>query len=248
MPGLDTAVGKSLNRFVHSRYFALCGGYGRPMARLPRSLLPDGIYHVTTRGVARTAIFLDDDDRRLFLSLLALAIRRYGWRCHAFCLMSNHYHLVVEATRAELSKGMQLLNGRYAELFNAKYRRSGHLFGDRFAPRLIQSDSHLAHACAYVLANPIRAGLCRHPGDWRWSGSPYERYEWPRRATASPSLAKSSGHDFDALSTLWRRVGLPIEHLAQRADRNLELCERGLAGRQSLEPEPRREQRHQGPV
>ncbi len=159
VPGLDTAVGKSLNRFVHSRYFALCGGYGRPMARLPRSLLPDGIYHVTTRGVARTAIFLDDDDRRLFLSLLALAIRRYGWRCHAFCLMSNHYHLVVEATRAELSKGMQLLNGRYAELFNAKYRRSGHLFGDRFASRLIQSDSHLAHACAYVLANPIRAGL-----------------------------------------------------------------------------------------
>jgi REP element-mobilizing transposase RayT len=141
------------------------------MARLVRSTLPDGFYHVTTRGVARCPIFLDDDDRIAFLELLAFVVRLYRWRCHAFCLMTNHYHLVLETTRARLSDGVHRLNGRYAQEFNARYDRSGHLFGARFASWLIEEEDHLNAACEYVLLNPVRAGLCEEPKDWRWSGA-----------------------------------------------------------------------------
>jgi REP element-mobilizing transposase RayT len=126
---------------------------------------------VTTRGVARSAIARDDSDGQLFLALLAEVTRRHGWDCHAFCLMPNHHHLIVGTELARLSKGMHRLNGVYAASFNERHRRSGHLFGDRFAAWLIRDDTHLRHACEYVLQNPLRAGLCDHPGDWRWSGS-----------------------------------------------------------------------------
>src|SRR4029450_13107019 len=96
------------------------------MPRLARYLLPErGIYHVTTRGVARQAISRDDDDRRLFLALLAQATRRTNWDCHAFCLMPNHHHLIVETYQDLLSVGLRLLNGRYAQAFNERHERSG---------------------------------------------------------------------------------------------------------------------------
>lgn len=150
---------------------------GRPslelMPRLPRSLLPDGIYHVTSRGVEHRLIFLDDDDRRLFLTLLLEVVEAFGWQVHALCLMGTHYHLVVECTRRDLSDGMQELNGRYAQSFNVKYGRWGHLFGDRFASRLIRDEQHLAAACRYVVGNPPAAGLCERPEDWPWSHTRY---------------------------------------------------------------------------
>ena len=136
------------------------------MARPLRSLLPDGVYHVTTRGVARRPIYRGDDDRRFFLAVLLAVTRAWRWRCHAFCLMGNHYHLVVESTREALSRGMHRLNGHYAEEFNAKYARTGHLFGDRFVTRLIEEDEYLEDACRYVLFNPVRAGLCAGPAEW----------------------------------------------------------------------------------
>ena len=142
------------------------------MARLPRHLLPPaGIYHVTSRGVARTAIARDDDDRRYFLVLLAREVRREAWDCHVFCLMPNHYHLVVDTTVESLSRGLHRLNGDLARAFNDRYRRWGHLFGDRFAAFFIRDDEHLANACEYVLNNPVRAGLCKRAEDWRWSGA-----------------------------------------------------------------------------
>ena len=142
------------------------------MPRLPRNLLPpEGIYHVTTRGVARNAIALDDDDRRLFLRLLAAAVRREAWRCLAFCLMTNHYHLVVETWLDRLSRGLHRLNGLYAQSFNARYKRSGHLFGDRFSAFVIRDDEHLRNACEYVRQNPVRAGLCKEASKWPWAGS-----------------------------------------------------------------------------
>ena len=98
------------------------------MARIPRSVLPDGIYHVTSRGVARSVIFHDDEDRLFFLRLLAAVVVRREWDVHSFCLMGNHYHLVVETTQPRLSAGMQRLNWLYAEYFNDKYALSGHLF------------------------------------------------------------------------------------------------------------------------
>ena len=141
------------------------------MARLPRAVLPDGIYHVTTRGVARSWIYLDRDDRRYFMRLLADVVHRLAWRMYAMCLMTTHYHLVLEATRPRLSGGMQRLNGRYAEAFNARYERRGHLFGDRFAARVLESEEYLAAACRYVVLNPVRAGLCERAADWPWSAS-----------------------------------------------------------------------------
>jgi len=146
--------------------------------RLPRYVFPDGTYHVGTRGVDGTPIFRSDDDRRFFLRLFADVVQRHDWLVHVFCLMTNHYHLVVEALRDELSAGCHRLNGVYAQTFNRHYRRKGHLFGDRFWSGLIEDDEELQDTCAYVLANPIRAGLCEQPADWPWSGSRTERTAW----------------------------------------------------------------------
>jgi REP element-mobilizing transposase RayT len=148
------------------------------MARLPRHALRDGrLFHVTARGVDRAAIFRDDADRRTFLTLLADCVRRFRWRCHAFCLMGNHYHLVVEPPElAALSAGVHRLNGVYAQRFNRKHGRSGHLFGDRYSTWLVHDEAHYEATCAYVLANPVRAGLCDDPDEWPWSGI---RLKWP---------------------------------------------------------------------
>jgi REP element-mobilizing transposase RayT len=147
-------------------------GYGRGMPRLPRYALPaEGVYHVTTRGVARSAISRDDDDRLLFLALLAQVVRRTDWESHVFCLMPNHYHLVVGTQLDLLSHGLHRLNGIYAQAFNQRHARSGHLFGDRFAAFAIRDEEHLREAREYVLQNPVRAGLCEHAADWPWSGS-----------------------------------------------------------------------------
>jgi putative transposase len=112
------------------------------VARFLRGDLPDGIYHVTARGVDRSLIFHDDDDRRLFLRLLAESVDRFAWRCHAFCLMGNHYHLVVETLRAHLSRGLQRLNGLYAQQFNIRHGRTGHLFGGRFHAWLLDDEDY----------------------------------------------------------------------------------------------------------
>lgn len=146
------------------------------MARILRSSLPDGYFHVYTRGVADTAIFWDDEDRRSFLALLIRTTRRHGWDLHALCLMTTHYHAVLEATRAHLSAGMQWLNGVYAQAFNKRYDRQGHLFGSRFGSRAIESEEYLSQACEYVLLNPVRAGLCDRASQWPWNAT---RYDFP---------------------------------------------------------------------
>ena len=144
------------------------------MARLPRSTFPAfGVWHVTTRGVERRKVFVTDGDTQAFLVLLWRAVDKHDLHAHALCLMPNHYHLVVASRRETLSRALHRVNGVYAEEFNAKYGRSGHLWGDRFALWQIRDDEHLHAACAYVLANPVRAGLCKSAADWPWSGSRY---------------------------------------------------------------------------
>lgn len=140
------------------------------MARLLRSDLPNGVYHVTARGVDRSAIFRDDLDRRLFLTLLAESAERFAWHCHAFCLMSTHYHLVLESLRTHLSAGLHRLHGLYAQRFNKRHERTGHLFGDRFHAWVLDDEDHFRETCRYVLLNPVRAGLCERASDWPWSG------------------------------------------------------------------------------
>jgi putative transposase len=129
-----------------------------------------GIYHLTARGVAKTPIVLDDDDRRFFLLLLGVTVDRHEWRCETFCLMNNHYHLIVEAPLWRISEGMHRMNGLYAQTFNHRYGRWGHLFGERFAAWVIETEEHLEAATLYVLENPVRAGVCKTPADWPWSG------------------------------------------------------------------------------
>jgi putative transposase len=147
------------------------------MARRPRSQLPDGIYHVASRGSNHGTIFIDDVDRKTFLSLLGKVVAENEWTCHAFCLMTNHYHLIVETTRDRLSRGMHSLNGGYARRFNLRHDRDGHLFRSRYGVYVIEDERHLHDACAYVLANPVRAGLCPTPADWPWSGRPRKARE-----------------------------------------------------------------------
>jgi putative transposase len=142
--------------------------HGR-VPRAPRPVEPDGIYHVVARGTRKTPIFHDNADRRLFLRLLARSVDRFGWRCFAYCLMTNHYHLAVQTPDPTISQGMHLLNGHYAQLFNERYGLEGHVFERRFWCRIVERDEQLLELARYVVLNPVRAGICAGPSDWRWS-------------------------------------------------------------------------------
>lgn len=139
--------------------------------------LPDGYFHVISRGVDGCAIFRDDADRRAFLSHLRTCTDTHRWTIHALCLMTTHYHLVLRSTSSDLSHGVQLLNGRYAQRFNNRHIRFGHLFADRFTSRAIETEAHLHEACRYVVENPVRARLCDSAEDWPWSHTRYGRVE-----------------------------------------------------------------------
>jgi putative transposase len=139
------------------------------MSRVARSSLPDGFFHVASRGALGSAIYLDDTDRIAFLDLLRRCERRRRWRCHAYCLMTTHYHLVLESRRVELSHGLHWLNWLYAWEFNKRHGRFGHLFADRFSARWIDNEEYLFEACAYVVLNPVKAGLCDRAEQWPWS-------------------------------------------------------------------------------
>lgn len=139
------------------------------VTRVPRSSLPDGYFHVISCGIPETPIFLGDADRRHFVDLLERVERRHRWVCHAYCLMTTHYHLVVAASRADLSDGLCQLNGTYSRRFNRRHGRFGHLFAARFSVRLIDSDEYLHEACSYVLLNPVKARLCERIEDWPWA-------------------------------------------------------------------------------
>ena len=147
----------------------------RSLGRVPRrarSELPNGVYHVTNRGTDERPIYLDDIDRKTFLTLLGSVVVLHDWTCHAFCLMTTHYHLIVETDQPNLSRGMRRLNGGYAQSFNERHDRRGHVFGGRYSVYVIDRDDHLEASCLYVLENPVRAGLSEKPSEWPWSGCP----------------------------------------------------------------------------
>ncbi|MDX6542881.1 MAG: REP-associated tyrosine transposase, partial [Gaiellaceae bacterium] len=141
------------------------------MPRILRTRLPDGYFHVTARGVDGTAIFRDDHDRVAYLGLFAETVERHGWSCHAFCLMGNHVHHVLDIAQPTLSAGIQYLHGEYAQRFNNRHERTGHLFGARFASWVIETEQQLQNTIAYVLNNPVRAGLVDDPDDYPWSAA-----------------------------------------------------------------------------
>ncbi|MGQ0666059.1 MAG: REP-associated tyrosine transposase [Nitrospiraceae bacterium] len=139
------------------------------MARPLRIEFPGAVYHITSRGNARQDIVVDDRDRTQFLAGLAQVVDRHGWRCHAYCLMDNHYHLLVETPAPNLSQGMRQLNGPYTQAYNRRHQRVGHLFQGRFTAILVEKEAHLLELCRYVVLNPVRARMVAHPRQWGWS-------------------------------------------------------------------------------
>jgi putative transposase len=139
------------------------------MARPLRIEYDGALYHVTSRGNEGKRIFQDDDDRELFLNTLSRVNERFHWICHAYCLMGNHYHLVIETPDGNLSKGMRQLNGVYTQAYNRRHHRVGHLFQGRFKGILVQKESHYLEVCRYVVLNPVRAKAVKQPREWPWS-------------------------------------------------------------------------------
>jgi putative transposase len=139
------------------------------MARPLRIEYSGAVYHITTRGNARKKIFSDDQDREKFLGVLESVIKRYNWICHAYCLMDNHYHLLIETPDANLSIGMRQLNGIYTQLYNRRHKRPGHIFQGRYKAILVDKDNYLLELCRYIVLNPVRAGLIELPEQWKWS-------------------------------------------------------------------------------
>src|SRR5207247_381934 len=143
--------------------------YPAVMARPLRLSYPGALYHVTARGNARQAIYTDDADRQMFLLVLEDVETRYHWLCHAYCLMDNHYHLLLETPQGNLSAGMRQVNGVYTQRFNRRHGRVGHIFQGRFKAILVERESYLLELCRYLVLNPVRAGIVRQPERYRWS-------------------------------------------------------------------------------
>jgi REP element-mobilizing transposase RayT len=139
------------------------------MARPLRIEYAGALYHITSRGNAREDIFITDEDRKKFLEVLALVVKRYRWKCFAYCLMNNHYHLLIETMTPNLSLGMRQLNGVYTQLFNRFHKKTGHVFQGRFKAFVVEKDNYLLALSAYIVLNPVRAKMVKHPREWRWS-------------------------------------------------------------------------------
>ena len=139
------------------------------MTRPLRIELCGGVYHVTARGDRREDIFFNDDDRNFWLTLLGTVCQRFNWRCHAWCQMSNHYHLLIETPEANLAQGMRQLNGVYTQYINRQHHRVGHVFQGRYKAILVERDAYLLEVARYVVLNPVRAGMVAQTEDWPWS-------------------------------------------------------------------------------
>lgn len=140
------------------------------MSRPLRLEFAGALYHVTSRGNERKPIFRNESDFTTFIEVISYVCERYNWVIHAYCLMTNHYHLLIETPEANLSKGMRQLNGVYTQRFNRSYQRVGHLFQGRYKSILVDKDSYLLELCRYIVLNPVRAkGMVDHPCEWLWS-------------------------------------------------------------------------------
>lgn len=139
------------------------------MARPLRIEYPGAVYHVTARGNGRQRIYSDSRDFSDFLDLMGKLTERYNWLCHAYCLMSNHYHLLLETPDANLAQGMRQLNGIYTQVFNRRYHKVGHLFQGRYKAILVDKDNYLLELCRYIVLNPVRAKMVNQPQSYAWS-------------------------------------------------------------------------------
>lgn len=182
------------------------------MSRSIRIEFPDALYHVTARGDRREDIFEDDHDRVTFLATLEKAITQFNWICYAWCLMDNHYHLLIQTPDGNLSKGMRQLNGIYTQASNRRHQRVGHLFQGRFKAILVDSDAYLLELARYVVLNPVRAGLVKTPADWTWSS-----YRASTGVETAPIWLEEDG----LLAMFAKRRGLAQQRYAQFVDEGI---------------------------
>lgn len=181
------------------------------MARPLRLEAPGEFSHVLARGNSRLPIFEDDRDRIVFLDLLLEVTERFDVRCHAYCLMGNHYHLLVQPMAGGLPRALRQLNGVYAQRFNRRHQRAGHLFEGRYKSILVDRQSYLLELARYIVLNPVRAKLVEMPEAWRWSSytataglappPPFLTVDFIRRAAGGREGALGAS-DFRALVSL----------------------------------------------
>ena len=139
------------------------------MARPLRIEFSGALYHVTARGDRQEDIYLTDTDRIAFLDILGQVVERFNWLVHAYCLMDNHYHLLIETPDSNLGQGMRQLNGVYTQTSNRNNHRVGHVFQGRYKAILVQRETYLLELCRYIVLNPVRARMVKNAKAWPWS-------------------------------------------------------------------------------
>jgi putative transposase len=158
-------------RLVRRQVTAVCvaAAYVAVVPRKPRPEVPGGFFHVCARGYAQAPLFLDDADYEAWLRILARTVDAFSWRCHAYCVMPNHFHLLLDTPQPTRSAGMRHLNGSYAQRCNTRYDGSGHVFQGRYSAQPVLEEPHFLETCRYIVLNPVRAGLRDAPEKWRWN-------------------------------------------------------------------------------
>ncbi len=159
------------------------------MTRPLRLELPGAVYHVTTTGNAGQAVFREAAESELFLEIVGEACGRFDWRCYAYCLLPDRYHLLVETGQPTLARGMRQINGRYTQAFNRRHGIGGHLFQGRYRAVMVEQPAFLAAACRDVLRRPVELGLAAEPAAWRWSSHRAVLGRLPPDRAAPPWLA-----------------------------------------------------------
>lgn len=164
------------------------------MTRPLRIEFAGAFYHVVSRGNARQMVFKEATDFAGFVDLLGEVCTRFEWHCHAYCVMGNHYHLVVETRLANLGLGMRHLNGVFTQRYNKRHGRVGHVFQGRYKASLVQEERYLVELARYVVLNPVRAGIARRAADWPWSAWPWLAGERAAPRWAQPARVWQALH------------------------------------------------------
>jgi len=139
------------------------------MGRALRIEYEGAVYHVTNRGNGQESIYREEADWKAFLGIMSDVVTEFGWQIYTYCLMGNHYHLLLETPQPNLSQGMKELDQQYTRRYNWRYEHSGHVFQGRYWSGLMLNDNYLIDAASYLLLNPLRAQLVHSPEEWRWS-------------------------------------------------------------------------------
>ncbi|BAF71978.1 transposase [Sulfurovum sp. NBC37-1] len=171
------------------------------MARRPRIELV-GYYHIINRGVAQMPIFKEPDDYEQFEELMCSTMKNYGITLHNYCLMSNHYHLLIETSRENLSKFMRQLNMNYAIYFNKKYHRSGHLWQGRFKSWYVTDEAYLYTLMLYIEQNPLKANMVKSLEDYPYSSYHYFLEKQIPECLQNAWIVQNHGHDIEAIKEM----------------------------------------------